>query len=97
MISASSEALFNYKYANTPKIDQKLSQDDLLLKEQTDQFEAIFLQKILDISLKNDNPLFPKSAGNDIYQSMYNQSLSENMSGSFGFSELLFNYLQENR
>lgn len=97
MISANTNALMDYKYSKVPQINTSMTQEDMLLKEQTDQFEAIFVQKVLDISLKNENTLFPKSAGSDIYHSMYNQALSESMSGSFGFSELLFNYLKENR
>ena len=96
MLSTQTNALFNYKYGQTPKINTNLSQEDALLKQQTDQFEAIFVQKVLDISLQNESGLFPKTAGSDIYQSMYNQSLSESMTGSFGFSELLFNFLKEN-
>lgn len=72
-----------------------LSQDDKKLKEQTDKFEAFFIKKVLDISLKNDNKLFPKDAGDKIYNSMYNDTLSGSLSGSFGFSELLFNFLKQ--
>ena len=79
----------------TPKINKNL--DDKKLKEQTDKFEAFFIKKIFDISLKSENRLFGKDAGDKIYQSMYNDALSNAMSGSFGYSELLFNYLKENR
>ena len=96
MVLARSNVLFDYKNSTNPIINKEISKDDAKLKEQTDQFEAIFLQKILDISIKNENPLFPKSAGSDIYHSMNNQALSRHMSGSFGYSELLFNYLKEN-
>jgi Rod binding domain-containing protein len=77
------------------KIENK---NDALLKEQTDKFEAFFIKQVLDISLKqNDsNSLFGKDAGDKIYNSMYNDAVSSAMSGKFGFSELLFNYLKEN-
>jgi peptidoglycan hydrolase FlgJ len=77
------------------KIENK---NDALLKEQTDKFEAFFIKQVLDISLKqNDsNSLFGKDAGDKIYNSMYNDAVSNAMSGKFGFSELLFNYLKEN-
>ncbi len=70
------------------------SENDLLLNEQTDKFEAFFIKKILDISLTQDDSskLFGKDAGDKIYQSMYNDTMSEAFSGNFGFSELLFNY-----
>lgn len=82
--------------ANTPKVTLE-SENDIKLKEQTDKFEAFFIKQVLDISMKNDNPLFPKDAGDKIYNSMYNEAMSDNLSGSFGYSELLFNFLKENR
>jgi len=70
--------------------------DDRALKEQTDAFESIMIKQLLDDSLKAENSLFPKQAGADIYQSMYNDAVSKSVSGGFGFSELLYNYLKEN-
>ena len=77
----------------TPK-NQK-TDDDSLLREQTDAFEALIVKNMLDIALKTDDSLFPKAPGHDIYQSMYKETLSQSLSGSFGFSELLFNYLKD--
>ncbi len=68
---------------------------DAKLKEQTDKFEAFFIKKLLDISLKNDNQLFEKDAGSKIYNSMYNDAMSNALTGKFGFSELLFDFLKE--
>lgn len=75
----------------------KMSSDDVMLKEQTDKFEAFFIKKVLDISLKNDNKLFEKDAGDKIYNSMYNDTMSNSLSGGFGFSQLLFDFLKEGR
>lgn len=72
-----------------------LDVEDKQLKEQTDKFEAFFIKKVLDISLKNENKLFPKDAADKIYNSMQNDTLSNAFSGSFGFSELLFNFLKQ--
>ncbi len=69
--------------------------NDTKLKEQTDKFEAYFIKKVLDVSTKSDNSLFPKSPGEEIYKSMYNEALSDQMSGQFGFSELLFKFLKQ--
>jgi Rod binding domain-containing protein len=69
--------------------------DDKLLKEQTDNFEAFMVKKILDISLKMDNSLFGKDAGDKIYNSMYNDTMSKALSGGMGYSELLYNFLKE--
>jgi len=81
----------------TPPVAKIETEDDVKLKEQTDKFEAFFIKQVLDIALKNENTLFPKDPGDKIYQSMYNDTMSESFSGSFGFSELLFNYLKEQR
>jgi len=70
---------------------------DAKLKEQTDKFEAFFIKKVLDISLKNDNKLFEKDAGDKIYNSMYNDTMSNALTGKFGFSEMLFDFLKEGR
>ena len=73
----------------------KNQESDKKLREQTDAFEALILKTLLDTSLKLDNPLYPKEAGSEIYQSMYKDTLSESLSGNFGYSELLFNFLKE--
>ena len=74
---------------------QKLqANEDKKLREQTDNFEALFLQIMLKDAIKNENPLYPKQPGSDIYHSMYIENLASSLSGSFGYSELLFNYLR---
>ncbi|MCK9546541.1 MAG: rod-binding protein [Sulfurospirillaceae bacterium] len=78
-----------------PKIEIN-TKEDRLLKEQTDNFEAFFVKQVLDIALKDKSTLYPKDPGDKIYQSMYNDTMSQEFSGSFGFSELLFNFLKEN-
>jgi Rod binding domain-containing protein len=89
-----SVAMLNYKYGSTPaiKIDNSYNTK---LKEQTDKFEAFFIKKILDISIKHENSIFGKDAGDKIYNSMYHDFLSNSMSGKFGFSELLFDFLKQ--
>ena len=87
----------NYTALNSinsvPKIIK--NDNDAKLKEQTDKFEAFFIKKVLDISIKSDHSLFPKGAGDEIYRSMYNDAMSDKLSGRFGFSELLFNFLKQ--
>ena len=78
-----SAALSSYNKFSTSSIenrraDKLQSEQDALLKEQTDAFEA-----------------FGKDAGDEIYHSMYNDTMSKALSGNLGFSELLFNYLKE--
>lgn len=69
--------------------------EDSKLREQTDNFEALILKIMLQDAIKNDDALYPKQAGSDIYHSMYIDQLSDELSGSFGYSELLFNFLKE--
>lgn len=88
--------LQNYK--QTPSIDtENLSKDDATLKKQTDAFESIMIKLLLDNSMKTEDYLFPKGTGHEIYESMYRDALSDEVAGGFGFSEMLFNYLKENR
>ncbi len=69
--------------------------NDKKLKESTDAFESFLVKKVLDISLKQENSIFGKDAGDKIYNSMYNDTMSKSLSGGFGFSKLLFNFLKE--
>ena len=68
--------------------------NDEKLKESTDAFEAILIKEVLDISMKHENSLFGKDAGDKIYNSMYHDAISKNLSGGFGFSKILFDYLK---
>ena len=77
------------------KVGSKADSSDKALREQTDKFEAIFIKTLLDTSLNLDNPLYPKQPGSDIYNSMFKEQMADSLSGSFGYSELLFNYLKE--
>lgn len=89
-----SMALQNYQNSKTPKIES-YKDNDAKLKEQTDAFEALIVKTMLSTAIKNEDPLYPKEAGSDIYHSMYLDTLSESLSGSFGYSELLLGYLKE--
>ncbi|WP_300224008.1 Rod binding protein [uncultured Helicobacter sp.] len=86
-------AIQSYQNTKTPKIQN--TNDDAKLKEQTDAFEALLLKTMLATAIKNEDPLYPKQAGSDVYHSMYLDTLSESLSGSFGYSELLLGYLKE--
>lgn len=77
------------------KITNAATSNDQKLRDQTDAFEAFLVKKILDISLKRENALFGKDAGDKIYNSMYNDTMSKALSGGLGYSELLFNFLKE--
>lgn len=72
-----------------------LSRDDAKLKEKTDAFESIILKQVLDIALDEKYSIFPADAGKDIYKSMYTETISNAISGGFGYSKMLFDFLKE--
>lgn len=77
--------------------DVKTAKNLAVLKEKSDDFEAIVLKTLLDISLKEPKQsIFGKSVGSGIYRSMYHDSLSKQLAGGFGYSELLFEFLKKN-
>ncbi len=80
-----------------PKINENASKD--ALREQTDAFESIILKMLLDNALKDEKNIFTsqKDPGDRIFKSMYREELSKASAGSFGFSELLYDYLSQKR
>ncbi|NPA12189.1 MAG: hypothetical protein GXO62_08095 [Epsilonproteobacteria bacterium] len=76
-------------------IDISKTQNLKKLKEACDGFESEILNFYIKDALKSENILFPKSPGEDIYKAMYQEELSKEISGNFGYSELLFNYLKD--
>jgi len=64
------------------------------LKSSCDNFESEILKHFLKDALKENNSLYPKSAGEDIYKSMEQEQYAKSLSGSFGYSKLLFDYLK---
>ncbi len=89
-----SNALSVYGTSKAASVKQ-LDKNDAALKEKTDAFEAVLIKQMLDIALEEKYSLFPDDAGKDIYKSMYTDTMSNSLSGGFGFSELLYNYLKE--
>jgi len=77
------------------KVDISKTENLKKLKQSCDDFESEILNFFLKEGLKKENNLFPKSAGEDIYNSMQQQQLSKDLSGGFGYSKLLFDYLKE--
>jgi len=77
------------------KVDITKTENLKKLKQSCDDFESEILNFFLKEGLKEENALFPKSPGEDIYHSMKTNQLSKELSGGFGYSKLLFNYLKE--
>jgi len=78
-----------------PKIDPKAEDKDL--KAQTDAFESVIIKMLMDNAMKDDKNLFSdqKDPGDKIYKSMYRDELSKASAGSFGFSQMLYDYLSQ--
>ncbi|MCD6259210.1 MAG: rod-binding protein [Helicobacteraceae bacterium] len=78
-----------------PKIDPKA--EDAALREQTDAFEAVILKMMLDNAMKDEKNLFSQQndPGDKIYKSMYRDELAKSSAGSFGFSQMLYDYLSQ--
>ena len=84
-----------YKINANYNIDISKVKDLKKLKQVCDDFESELLNFYLKKALNSKNELFPKSPGEKIYKSMYQEELSKTLSGNFGYSELLFNYLKD--
>jgi Rod binding domain-containing protein len=78
-----------------PKIDANA--EDKALREQTDAFEAIIIKMLMDNAMKDEKDLFSSQndPGYKIYKSMYRDELSKASAGSFGFSQMLYDYLSQ--
>lgn len=76
-----------------PKIDSNI--DAAKLKEQTDAFESIIIKMLMDNAMKDEKNLFSEQndPGDKIYKSMYRDELAKASAGSFGFSEMLYDFL----
>ncbi len=78
-----------------PTIDANA--EDKKLREQTDAFESLMLKMIMDNAAKSEKNLFSEQndPGDKIYKSMYRDELSKSSAGSFGFSQMLYDYLSQ--
>lgn len=87
---ANTASLAYLRNSEIPSLDAR---ERKKLKEQTDAFEAIIVKMLLDEALQGKDTLLPKDPGRDIYRSMMNEERSKQLSGAFGYSQLLFDYL----
>ncbi len=78
-----------------PKIDTNA--EDKELRKQTDAFESVILKMLMDNAMKDEKNLFSSQndPGEKIYKSMYRDELSKASAGSFGFSQMLYDYLSK--
>jgi Rod binding domain-containing protein len=76
-------------------INIKNATDDKL-RNVCNDFEAFFLNQLLEVSLKSSK-LAGEGAGSDIIKSMYTDSISRNSAGTLGISDMLYKFLNENK
>ena len=69
--------------------------EDKELREVANSFESFFLNQIMDVSLKSTN-IAGEGPGSDIIKSMYLQNIADSSSGSFGISDMLYEFLSKN-
>ena len=77
-----------YENLNTSQLE------DETLRKVTDDFEAFFMQQLLDISLKNTH-FAGEGSGSDIIKGMYTEAVSRQSSGTVGISDKLYNILTQ--
>ncbi len=69
---------------------------DKELKRVSDEFESFFLNQIMDVSLRSTD-IAGKGAGSDIIKGMYTQTIADNSAGSFGISNMLYEFLSRDK
>ena len=93
--SVNSNATMVAQQHTIPKIDPKA--EDAELRKQTDAFESVIVKMLMDNAMKDEKNLFSQQndPGEKIYKSMYRDELSKTSAGSFGFSQMLYDYLSQ--
>lgn len=75
------------------KIDTSRLEENKL-KDVCNDFEAFFMQQLMDISLKSTN-VAGEGTGSDIVKGMYTESITRESTGSLGISDMLYKFLSE--
>lgn len=94
-LQAQAQLVTNNK--DIPKIDAHA--EDKALRAQTDAFESIMVKMLMDNAMKDEKNIFSSQndPGDKIYKSMYREELSKASAGSFGFSQMLYDYLSQKK
>ena len=69
--------------------------EDKELREVANSFESFFLNQIMDVSLKSTN-IAGEGPGSDIIKGMYLQNIADSSAGTFGISDMLYEFLSKN-
>ena len=70
--------------------------NDNNLQEVCNDFEAFFMNQLLEISLKSSK-IAGEGVGSDIIKGMYTDSISQASTGTLGISDMLYKFLSENK
>ena len=70
--------------------------EDKALRDVCNNFEAFFMNQILETSLKSSK-IAGEGTGSEIFKSMYTDSLSQKSAGSMGISDMLYKFLSEKK
>lgn len=77
-------------------IKNKNLNEDKALRDVCNNFEAFFMNQILETSLKSSN-IAGEGTGSEIIKGMYTDALSQKSSGSLGISDMLYKFLSEKK
>jgi Rod binding domain-containing protein len=77
-------------------IKNKNLNEEKSLRDVCNNFEAFFMNQILETSLKSSN-VAGEGTGSEIIKSMYTDALSQKSSGSLGISDMLYKFLSEKK
>ncbi|MBU3015513.1 rod-binding protein [Poseidonibacter lekithochrous] len=69
--------------------------EDKELREVANSFESFFLNQIMDVSLKSTK-IAGEGPGSDIIKGMYLQNIADSSAGTFGISDMLYEFLSKN-
>lgn len=87
--------IFQTKKFDNINSDSKVLKEDKALRKVSDDFESFFLNEILNVSLQ-DTDVAGEGIGSDIIKGMYLQTIADKSSGTFGISDMLYDFLSQN-
>jgi Rod binding domain-containing protein len=78
------------------KLKNSANKTDDTLRKATDDFEAFFMQQLLDISMKNSK-IAGEGTGSEIIKGLYIENIAKSSTGTLGISDMLYKFLSENK
>ncbi len=77
-------------------IQNKNLNEDNSLRDVCNNFEAFFMNQILETSLKSSK-IAGEGTGSEIIKGLYTDALSQKSAGSLGISDMLYKFLSEKK